>query len=92
MDDFQPRHPFSILVAARLIKPLGNPPQNGSKYFASVDIVELARDRTWLAKMSNAITQHWHRQNARRRVPSGEIESGMPEGLAVPSGGNGDRR
>lgn len=82
-------HDVPILVAARLIKPLGNPPQNGSKYFASVEIVELARDRNWLARISNAITQHWRYKNASRRCNSqGDIENGM----AAPSGGNGDRR
>ena len=85
-------HDVPILVAARLIKPLGNPPPNGIKYFASVEIMELARDRTWLAKISNTITQHWRHQNASRRVSRGDIKNGTAEGVAVSIGGNGDRR
>lgn len=60
-------HDMPILVAARLLKPLGNPPQNGIKFFAASDLLELAKDRSWLAKMTNAINQHWRNQNARRR-------------------------
>src|SRR5208283_3555789 len=31
-------HDIPALVAAKLIKPLGNPPQNGTKYFATADL------------------------------------------------------
>jgi hypothetical protein len=60
-------HDVPILVAARLLKPLGNPPANGIKFFGAADVMELARDRAWLTRVSNAIYQHWHRQNARKK-------------------------
>jgi len=60
-------HDIPGLIAARLLKPLGNPPPNGTKFFATGDIVELTRDRAWLAKMSNAITNYWRTKNAGRR-------------------------
>ena len=53
-----------VLVAARLLKPLGNPQPNSVKYFASVEVLELAKDRAWLARMTNAVNQHWQRKNA----------------------------
>jgi|SRR6185437_4138634 len=53
-----------VLVAARLLKPLGNPQPNSVKYFASVEVLELAQDRTWLSKMTNALNLHWKRKNA----------------------------
>jgi len=56
-----------VLVAARLLKPLGNPQPNGVKYFASVEVLELAKDRAWLARMTNAVNQHWQRKNAARK-------------------------
>jgi hypothetical protein len=34
-------HDVPLLVAARLLKPLGNPAPNGVKYYAAVEIVEL---------------------------------------------------
>src|SRR5437868_9145319 len=32
------QHDVPILVASRLLKPLGNPPPNGIKFFATVDV------------------------------------------------------
>ncbi|MGP8201157.1 MAG: hypothetical protein ACLQU4_16830 [Limisphaerales bacterium] len=60
-------HDIPALVAARLLKPLGNPAQNGTKYFATVDILETLKDRSWLTKVTNTINQHWQRQNARKK-------------------------
>lgn len=59
-------HDIPVLVAARLLKPLGNPPANGPKFFAEVEIRALAADRVWLAKATNAIHQYWLHRNGRR--------------------------
>src|ERR1035438_10853764 len=48
----------AILVMARLLKPLGSPAANSVKFFATADILELSKDRTWLAKLTNTIGQH----------------------------------
>jgi hypothetical protein len=60
-------HDVPALVAAKLLKPLGNPPPNGIKFFATADLLEVAKDRAWLVRMSAAIYQHWHNKNARQR-------------------------
>ena len=60
-------HDIPALVAAKLIKPLGNPSQNSTKYFATTDILELMQDRPRLVKMTHAISQHWQKQNARKK-------------------------
>jgi hypothetical protein len=60
-------HDIPALVSSRLLKPLGNPAQNGIKFFATADVLELVKDRTWLAKMTNTINQHWHKKNARKK-------------------------
>jgi hypothetical protein len=60
-----------ILVAARLLKPLGNPPPNSVKYFATLEVVELGKERTWLAKVTNALNQHWQKKNAAKRQEGG---------------------
>src|SRR5436309_755537 len=60
-------HDVPILVGSRLLKPLGNPPPNGIKFFATTDLMELVKDRAWLVKVTNAVNQHWQRQNARRK-------------------------
>jgi hypothetical protein len=60
-------HDVPILVAARLLKPLGNPPPNSVKYFAALEVIEQGKDRTWLAKVTNALNQHWQKKNAAKR-------------------------
>jgi hypothetical protein len=66
-------HDIPLLVAKKLLKPLGNPPPNSVKYFATADLVEFMRDRTWLARMTSAIYQHWQHQNARRKNRTASI-------------------
>ena len=60
-------HDVPILVAARLLKPLGNPPPNSVKFFAASELLELVKDRAWLAKVTNALNQHWQRRNAAKK-------------------------
>jgi hypothetical protein len=60
-------HDVPILVAARLLKPLGNPLPNTVKYFATVDLLEQLKERNWLARVTTTIYQHWQKKNSRRR-------------------------
>jgi hypothetical protein len=59
-------HDIPVLVAARLLRPLGHPPPNGTKYFSTAEVVELTRDRGWLAKITNTVCQHWKTKNAHK--------------------------
>lgn len=59
-------HDVPTLVAAKLLKPLGNPPQNGVKFFATKEVTELAKDEKWLNRVTLAIYQHWQKRNAQR--------------------------
>jgi hypothetical protein len=63
----QPRD-VSALVTARLVKPLGNPPANGIKFFATADILELTKDRNWLVRVTSTINLHWHNKNANKKI------------------------
>jgi hypothetical protein len=45
---------------------LGNPSANGVKYFATADLLEIAKDRSWLVKMTTAINTHWQKQNSKK--------------------------
>lgn len=60
-------HDIPALVYARLLKPLGNPSSNSTKYFATADVLEMTKDRGWLIKVSNTICQHWQHQNSRKK-------------------------
>ncbi len=59
-------HDIPPLISARLLKPLGNPAPNSTKYFATADVLEKAKDSSWLVKVTNTICQHWQHQNARK--------------------------
>ena len=73
-------HDLPALVGARLLKPLGTPAQNSTKYFATVDVLELMKDKAWLVKVTNAISQHWQHQNARKKNHSANFsQNGFSE-------------
>ncbi len=69
-------HDIPVLVGARLLKPLGNPPANGVKFFATADVLELTQDRTWLNKVTATLYARWNRQNAaRKKAPARHPEN-----------------
>ena len=63
-------HDIPALLSAKLIKPLGNPPQNGTKFFATAELLESSKDRHWLVRMSSIICQHWRKKNAHHISPA----------------------
>jgi hypothetical protein len=74
-------HDVPILVAARLLKPLGNPAPNGIKFFCTADVLESAKDRSWLAKITNTVNQHWHKKNARQKLEASVVNGCAVQGL-----------
>lgn len=78
-------HDVPVLVVARLLKPLGNPQPNSVKYFATAEVLELAKDRTWLAKVTNAVSQHWKQKNLHKTKLGQPITvSRRPELVVLP--------
>ena len=67
---FEP-HEIPILSAASLLKPLGHPPRNGTKFFATEMLEQLRRDEKWLARASDAIASYWRERNARKQKTGG---------------------
>jgi hypothetical protein len=65
-------HDIPTLMATKLLKPLGNPAANSIKYFATVDVLEHAKDRGWLARMTQTIYRHRQDQNAKARRSESE--------------------
>jgi hypothetical protein len=72
----------SILLAARLLKPLGNPPPHSVKFFAALELLEQVQDRAWLAKVTNALNQHWQKRNANKK---NRLGGGSPNGHSSPA-------
>jgi hypothetical protein len=71
-------HDVPVLVTGHLLKPLGNPLPNSVKYFATVEVLELAKDRAWLAKATNAIARYWKGKNVRKKGCSPLLEGNGP--------------
>jgi len=63
---FEP-HQIPMLVAAGLLKPLGKPARNSTKFFATETLEHLRRDEKWLARASDAIAAYWRQRNDRKR-------------------------
>ena len=55
---FQP-HDIPVLVAKKLLRPLGKPVPQAPKYFAAPEIEKLATDPVWLGKAAQAMCDHW---------------------------------
>ena len=72
-------HDIPALIHARLLKPLGNPSANGTKFFATADLLEIAKDRSWLVKMTTTINTHWQKQNAK----NGRAANGSQNGHSL---------
>ena len=80
-------HDVPVLVAARLLKPLGNPSPYNVKFFAASELLEQVRDRTWLAKVTNALNQHWQKKNVLRKNRIDEkLVSGCHNHVGAPVG------
>jgi hypothetical protein len=70
-------HHIALLVEGRFLKPLGNPPKNGVKMFATCELQAKANDVEWLDKASRYITRKWAEKNARqKRSPAPSSEAG----------------
>jgi hypothetical protein len=72
------RHDVPVLVAARLLKPLGNPTPYNVKFFAATELLEQVQDRTWLVKVTNALNHHWQKRNAaKQNRPAEDAETSL---------------
>lgn len=68
-------HEIPMLVAAGLLKPLGHPARNSTKFFATETLEQFRRDEKWLARASDAITNYWRERNGRRQKTPGRGRS-----------------
>ena len=56
-------HDIPVLIANKMLKPLGHPPPNGGRFFALSDLEPLRLDRKWLDKASAILVKHWRFKN-----------------------------
>ena len=68
-------HDIPILVATHKLTPLGDPAPNAPKWFAAVEILELASDRDWLHAATKEVSKYWRKKRARKRSKAGYVET-----------------
>jgi hypothetical protein len=61
------KHEIAILIAAKLLKPLGHPPANGTKFICAATLENLKNDEKWLARASDEVNRFWKRKNSGRK-------------------------
>ena len=76
-------HDIPVLVATRLLRPLGHPATNATKYFATREVLELAQDRSWLAKITTTVSEHWRIKNARKAGGPAEESHAQPSSFEL---------
>jgi hypothetical protein len=59
-------HEIPILLSAGLLPPLGEPAENGVKFFSTNDLDKLNQDRAWLSKACNVVVKYWKDRNLLR--------------------------
>ena len=74
------------LVTLRLLKPIGNPKPNSTKFFIAQDILDLAKDRTWLIRATNALYQYRFNRNNQQKAQRSAVP--MPGLVHLPQGRN----
>ena len=62
-------HDIPVLIAAGLLKPLGDPPTNAVKYFSTVTVLEMAGESTVLNEIRSTVYQYWRHKNAGNAKP-----------------------
>ena len=70
-------HDMPALIRAGLLEPLGQPPCNAVKYFAGIQILEMAGDPAFLGKMRNALYGYWHGRNGTKHQPRKPRKGGI---------------
>ncbi len=65
-------HDIPVLVSHKLLKPLGSPPQNATRYFASPDLEKVRMDSKWLDRASATLIRHWRNKNRKAHTDKPE--------------------
>ncbi len=49
-----------------MLEPLGHPPANTSKFFATESLAALKDNQKWLEKATDAVSAYWRRKNGQK--------------------------
>ena len=68
-----PNYYLPFLVRAGHLKPLGKPPQNARKWFATVEIERMSCDPDWLDKAIRIVEKQIQEMNKKQRCKEPEV-------------------
>jgi hypothetical protein len=60
-------HDVQILMASGKLTPLGDPVPNAPKWFAAMEIIQLAADHDWLNRATREVSKYWRRRRERNQ-------------------------
>lgn len=63
-------HDLPVLIAAKLLAPLGKPSANSPKHFSSTVIEIIRGDEKWLSRATLVIAKNWQLKNSRKVNPT----------------------
>lgn len=78
-------HDIQILMATRLLVPLGKPAQNAPKYFSACATIALAADHEWLSKATVAVSRYWRNKRERCLLARATVAQSTGHGQSVES-------
>jgi hypothetical protein len=62
-------HDIQILMAMGKLTPLGDRAPNEPKWFAAIEMIQLAADKEWLHKATKEISKFWRNKRERHQTP-----------------------
>ena len=72
-----PEHDIPVLVAAKLLEPLGNPAANAPKFFAREVILDHSKNPDWLSKATKAVSAYWRKKRVKAEGRT-NADAGVP--------------
>ena len=75
-------HSIQILVSYRLLKPIGTPARNETKFFGTAYVLRLVEDYGWQDLSTATLQEHWKVKNQRRtskRTQASETTTGRKD-------------
>jgi hypothetical protein len=69
-------HDLPVLTSKKMMRSLGKPSANTTKYYAAREIESLANDPAWLSKATQTLSDHWQTKNSNRQQlePAAKLE------------------
>ncbi|HOC56455.1 MAG TPA: hypothetical protein PKI20_12605 [Verrucomicrobiota bacterium] len=64
-------HDVQVLMRTGKLTPLGDPAPNAPKWFAAIELIQLAANRDWLSRASREVSRYWRHKRERCMRPRG---------------------